>query len=174
MKTIEVSRLRSGDILVCTSESDLGKTIMKATGGEFSHTAVIVEINGILYVFDAQLKGCKPMLLKHWIDKWGYDFRVFRNPNPKASDIDLSNWYLQFSGVDYDVKGFSVGIIKSFLVNSKLRFLVSDKTMNEKYRNNGLFWCSELTMKFYVKDAHEYTPQKVYEWIKKNNWYEII
>ena len=174
MKTISVNRLRAGDILLCVGDSETAKTILKSTGGKFSHTAVVVEINGILYVFDAQLKGCKPMLLDNWIRKWEYEFRVFRNPNPKISDVALSNWYLQFSGVDYDVKGFSVGIVKSFLINSKLSFLVSNKTMHEKYKNNGLFWCSELTMKLYVEDAHQYTPQNVFDWVQKNNWYEII
>ena len=46
--------------------------------------------------------------------------------------------------------------------------------MKEKYRNNGLFWCSELTMKPYVKNPEQFTPQDVYEWLIDNANFEII
>ena len=163
MKTIDLNKLQAGDVLICVGKSELSKTILKATNGTYSHTAQVIDNkNGKTVIFEAQADGCDEIDFHDWLKKWDYDFIVFRNPNENARN--LSNWFLQFKGVKYDKKGFAVGLLKSLF-----RF----KRMSEKYRNNGYFWCSELTMKPYVENPEQYTPQKVYEWLIANNWIEI-
>jgi hypothetical protein len=159
--------LKANDILICRGNSELSKTILKATDGEFSHTAQIIELNGLIYVFDAQKGGCMPRTFENWKREFNYTFEVYRNP--KENQKDLSNWFMQFSGVKYDVKGLSIGLIKSFVKNT-----FNAKTqMKEKFRNNGLFWCSELSMKPYVMNPEQFSPQDVFEWLVFNKWKKI-
>ena len=159
--------LQANDILVCVGQSQLSKTILKATDGQWSHTAQVIELNGILYIFDAQEGGCMPRTLKQWQYDFNYSYVVFRSIDKGR---DLSNWFMQFSGVKYDKKGLAVGLFKSLVKN----IFNTKSTMKEKYRNNGLFWCSELTMKPYVANPEQYAPQDVYEWLIKHPNFELI
>lgn len=168
MKTIDVNRLEVGDILICRGDSMLSKTILKATGGEWSHTAQVIELNGIKYIFDAQEGGCMPRLFEVWQREFQYEFKVFRRYESK----DISDWFMKYSGVKYDKKGLAVGLGKSLIKN----IFKTPQVMKEKFRNNGMFWCSELTMKPYVINPEQYSPQDVYDWCKRNKniWTEII
>jgi hypothetical protein len=167
MKTIDLNLLQPSDILICVGNSVLAKTILKATGGQWSHTAQVIELNGIKYIFDAQEGGCMPRTFDRWKREFDYEFKVFRRTPTK----DLSDWYMQFSGTRYDKKGLAVGLGKSLIKN----VFSTKQQMKDKYRNNGLFWCSELTMKPYVDNPEQFTPQDVYEWVtrNKNLWVEI-
>jgi hypothetical protein len=167
MKTIDISKLKPNDILVCVGDSALANAILKATNGKFSHTAQVVKVNGKLMIFDAQEGGCMVRSFEFWKQEFNYDFRVFRNPKENVNDF--SDWFLQFSGRKYDKKGLAIGLGKSLFKNL---FKINSK-MKEKYRNNGLFWCSELTMKPYVNNPEQYAPQNVYEWLIENKWVEI-
>ena len=167
MKTIDVNKLQANDILICRGDRALSKAILKATGGEWSHTAQVIKLNGKPYIFDAQEGGCMARTFEKWKDDFDYDFVVFRRNDAN----DFSDWFMQFSGVKYDKKGLVVGLGKAFIKNL---FKTKDE-MKEKYRNNGLFWCSELTMKPYVSNPEQYTPQDVYNFVKRNRnvWTEI-
>jgi len=159
--------LQENDILICLGQSKLSKTILSATNGQWSHTAQVVKLNNELYVFDAQEGGCMPRTLKQWQYDFNYTYIVFRSIDKGR---DLSDWFMQFSGVKYDKKGLAVGLFKSLVKN----IFKTKSTMKEKYRNNGLFWCSELTMKPYVKNPEQFTPQDVYEWLIDNANFQII
>jgi hypothetical protein len=167
MKTIDVNLLQPNDILICVGSGALSKTILKATGGNWSHTAQVIKLNNKLYIFDAQEGGCMPRTFEKWKHDFEYEFRVFRR---NVSD-DFSDWFMQFSGTKYDKKGLAVGLGKSFIKN----LFNTDAQMKEKFRNNGLFWCSELTMKPYVDNPEQFTPQDVFDWVtrNKNIWTEI-
>lgn len=168
MKTIDENLLQPSDILICVGSGTLSKAILNSTGGEWSHTAQVIELNGLKYIFDAQEGGCMPRTFEKWKHDFGYEFKVFRRVPAK----DLSDWFMQFSGTKYDKKGLGVGLIKSFIKNT----FNTKSQMKEKFRNNGLFWCSELTMKPYVDNPEQFSPQDVYEWVKRNKniWVEII
>lgn len=171
MRNIAKHKLKANDILICTGEGEVSKAILKATKGTYSHTAQIIELTfegkNEIFVFDAQKGGCIPRTFDEWIRTFNYEFRVFRNPNERNN---LSRWFMQFSGVEYDFKGLTVGLIKSFLKNT----FKTKAQMKKEFRNNGLFWCSELTMKPYVQDPEQYAPQDVFEWLVSNNWKEIF
>lgn len=167
MKTIDEALLQPNDILICVGHSTLSKTILKATGGEWSHTAQVIKLNGKLYIFDAQEGGCMPRTFEKWKQDFDYDFVIYR----RNVSEDFSDWFMQFSGVKYDKKGLAIGLGKSLIKNI---FKTQDK-MKEKFRNNGLFWCSELTMKPYVSNPEQFSPQDVYDWVRRNKniWTEI-
>lgn len=149
--------IETGDIAICRGKSALSKTIMKATDSTWSHTAQFIWLNNILYIFDAQANGVSLRKFEYWDSLYKYEFEIFR---PDKVVKNYADYMLQFSGVPYDVKGLSVGLFKSLLIK-----LFKKKDMANKYRNNGLFWCSELTMKPYVTNPEDYTPQKVYDYV---------
>lgn len=138
---------------------------MGATKSRFSHTAQIIILNGIPYVFDAQNNGVCLRTVGYWKHTYNYDFKTFR-PTELLSNYE--QFMLGFAGVPYDRKGLVVGLFKSLLIK-----LLKRKDMNDKFRNNGLFWCSELTMKPYVANPEDYTPQKVYDYCIENRFQEI-
>lgn len=170
MRNIDKNKLKANDVLLCVGESELSKAILKATNGKFSHTAQIIELNfegkKEIFVFDAQKGGCIARPFDNWIREFGYDFKVFRNPEERNN---LSRWFMQFSGVQYDFKGLATGLFKSLIKNT----FKTKSQMKESFRNNGLFWCSELTMKPYVQNPEQFSPQNVFEYVTFNKWIEI-
>lgn len=159
------AKYTTGDIIICRGHSSLSQMIMKATKSNYSHTAQFIWIDNVLYVFDAQSNGSGLRKFEYWDSIYKYDFEVYR---PKSIMGNYVDFMLQFSGVPYDKKGLAVGLFKSLLIK-----LLKRKDMADKYRNNGLFWCSELTMKPYVTNPEDYTPQKVYDFCIENN-FELI
>ena len=92
METLNNKELRTGDILHCKSKRTLGKLIRWFTRSDFaSHTAVIVECWGQLYVVDAQRDGVNPRPIKAWKKKFNYEVIVARPKtgvkDPKAFSI---------------------------------------------------------------------------------------
>jgi hypothetical protein len=156
---------QTGDILICSGKSTLSKTIMNATKSNFSHTAQIIILNGIPYVFDAQKNGVCLRTIGYWKHTYQYEIITFR---PTRLIENYEQFMLGFAGVPYDKKGLIVGLFKSLLIN-----LFKRKDMNDKFRNNGLFWCSELTMKPYVENPEDYTPQKVFDYCVQQNFEKI-
>ncbi len=84
--------LKTGDILHCKSNRLLGKIIRWVTKSKFaSHSAVVVECWGQIYIVDAQKNGINPKPLKAWLNEYKYDVVVARlklgPKDPKAFSI---------------------------------------------------------------------------------------
>lgn len=168
MNTLDISKIQTGDTGLCEGTSELAKTIQHSTNSKFSHTCQFFWLHGVLYVIDAQKDGVSPQTYKSWQREYGYKVTIYRNPNCLAENRWISN-AMQYSRVKYDKKGLIVGLIKS-----KTLWFWKKKDMDDKYRNNGLFWCSEYTMKLIgVENPEDYSPQGVYEYCLKNNFLKI-
>jgi len=127
---------------------------MKATDSIYSHTTNFIWIDGKLYVIEAQSEGVIMLPFETWQRKYNYEFVVYRNPNCLEEKRFRMN-AMQYLGVKYDKKGLAVGLIASFLKR---------KDMSEKYRNNGMFWCSELTAKLHqILNAEDFSPKLIGE-----------
>lgn len=159
-----IKKYITGDILICRGKRALSKTIMTATDSDWSHTAQIIVLDSKVYLFDAQSNGCCLRTFEYWCNKYDYEFKVVR---PNIIREDYVSYMLQFSGVEYDKKGLAVGLFKSIL--NKVFGLFKSKDMKNKYRNNGKFWCSELTMKPYVTNPEDYSPNDVDLFFNENN-----
>jgi len=153
--------LRTGDILICKSDRLISKIIQNVTNSEWNHTAQIIEINGKIYVIDAQKEGVIPRLLSFWNSEYGYKYEVYRKKT-LIKEIYFIDNAMQYCGINYDKGGLGSGLFRT---------LFSFKTMPDKYRSNGKFWCSEYTMKLLgVQDPEEYSPQKVREYLISNDF----
>lgn len=133
MKTTE---LKTGDILHCKGKSLLSKLIMFFTSSKFSHSALVVETWGQLYVVDAQKNGVNPRPLLDWIKHYNYDVKV---------SVPI---------VEFDVKAFSIKCFSkvgftpydfvSFLVYQPY-YLITGKWVGKTNENaNGSMYCSEF------------------------------
>ena len=77
--------LKHGDILMCKRDSFLSGVIRNATKSEWSHTAIIIEIWGRLYIVDMQSRGIELNTFDDWVKKWNYDYIIWRYKNANAS-----------------------------------------------------------------------------------------
>lgn len=166
MKTIVFSELKTGDILICQGKSTTSKVIQKGINSKNTHSAVIVRIAGVICVFDAQIEGCYPMEINNWLNKFNYDFHVYR----RISGVD-EDWYLRncthYFGIKYDLKHLGFGLILS-----KLGF----KDMADKYRRNGRFICSELTARLeMISNPEDFSPETLDQFfIRNTDKYDLI
>lgn len=163
MKTIDISLIKTGDVGLCIGKSLISKTIQKATDSIYSHTTQFVWVDGTLFVIEAQAEGVVMCTFDQWQRKYNYEFVVYRNPNC----IPAERWRrnaMQYLGVKYDKKGLAIGLFASVLKRTN---------MADKYRNNGAFWCSELTAKLQqIECPEDYSPKLIAEYCVKN--YEFI
>ena len=163
----DITRAKTGDILICQGNSKTSETIQMMTDSVNSHSAVILIIGGVTCVFDAQIEGCYPMEINNWLNKFGYNFHVYRRKGIVNYSQYLSNCCHYF-GVKYDLKHLGIG-----LVLSKLGF----KNMAEKYRSNGRFICSELTARLeHIENPEDFSPEKLdfYFGSTKSNEYDYL
>lgn len=159
MKTIDKSLIKTGDIGLCIGTSGLSQTIQKATSSIYSHTTNFIWCDGVLYVLEAQADGVVMYTFEVWQRKYNYEFVVYRNTNCLPEERFRRN-AMQYLGVKYDKKGLAVGLLASFLKR---------KDMAEKYRNNGMFWCSELTAKLHqILNSEDFSPKLIGEFSVKN------
>lgn len=159
---------RTGDIGFAIGHSELSNTILKATKSKFSHTFQFIYLNHVLCVFDAQIEGCYPMEFENWKAKFGYDFVVLTRPENVAIG-DFSNNCINYFGLKYDVKGLATGLFKSFT----LKFW-KKKDMNDKFRNNGKFWCFELTARLlHFPNPEDWTGEQIYDELISKKWLKL-
>lgn len=172
---MKLEQYQTGDLFICSGTSEISNTIKLATGSAFSHTAQCLWINEELYIIEAQKEGIVMYPFRTWVYKFNYTFLVYRNPNVKP-ETDWSKNAMQYLGIGYDKKGLVHGLAKNIL--KQLVEKVSKKIVAEdmplKYRDNGLFWCSEYTMKLVgVKNPEDYSPKLVYEYCVKNKFIKL-
>lgn len=168
---MKITNIKTGAVGVCWANREISEVIKFSTNSKFSHTCQFFWWNGILYVIDAQDRGFIPVTFENWKNKWKYEMIVFNPPYP----IDEKQWCINamnYSGVQYDKKGLAVGLFRSLINRGKEIFgLETNKDMKDKYRNNGLFWCSEATMRLIgAANPEDYSPQDVYDYLINNNW----
>jgi len=162
---MENIKFKTGDVLICKGKGALSKIIKGITKSEWSHTAQILIINNKVYVIDAQKEGILLRKFDFWCEEFDYQFEVYRETKEGINESYFIDNALQYSGVNYDFKGLSFGL---------LRTLLCYKEMPNKFRNNGSFWCSEYTMKLQgVQDPEEYSPERVRQYLIQNN-FELI
>jgi len=155
--------MNTGDILVCKRQSWLSKLIKKATRSDWSHTATVVEIWDQVYVIEMQSKGVELISFDEWIEKWGYEFLLFRNP-------------ANFDQKEFAKKALSVVGKKTKYDYFTFMFRIPYKLVTKKYKYRGeeietkRMICSQLTAWLHdLEGWHKSTPATQYEFLN-NNW----
>ena len=147
--------LKTGDILHCRGRKWLAKAIMKFTRGRWSHTAVVVECWGQIYIVDAQLNGVNARPYEEWVKEFNYEYKVSR---PK----------FQIEPKDFSIRAFTkVGSTKYDVISliwHQPLYIITGK-WNGKTRDNatGRMYCSEYVGWLYnMPKWWELSPQDLY------------
>lgn len=156
--------LQSGDILSCIGKSYISKGIHAFTGGK-THTAVVIECWGKLYVVDAQRNGVNPKPLDEWKAKYNYDITVHRPIYP-------------FDIKEKSIKAFSkVGLTaydyKSLLIFQPIYITTGYWFGKRNEDANSRMYCSEFIG--WLEDVADYwrmSPQDLFKYfISKDDKY---
>jgi hypothetical protein len=164
----EPNNLQDGDILICRGKSELSEAIMLATKSNWSHTAQVQYVNGILCIVDAQKEGFFPRRFDMWDMEFKYTFEVYRAP--KLDKYKYHEIITEMYGANYSFKMLIVGFIPKLLFG---------KDVKKKYGEDNKYVCGEATMRIIkmlgdnVLKPENYTPNDVREWCIKNN-FELI
>lgn len=172
---MNISNIKTGDYGICKADRAVSKTIKFSTGSEFSHTTQFYWMYGVLYVIEAQDDGIVVLTFDAWRRKYNYEVEIFRDPFHPVNESMWITHAKHYLGVAYDRKGLAVGLFRSIVARVKKFLSLKPNTdMNDKYRNNGKFWCSEYTAKLIgVRNPEDYSPQNIYDYFKRNNWIKI-
>lgn len=155
-------QLQTGDILHCSRNTLLSKIIKWFTKSNYSHTAVVIECWGELFVVDAQSDGVNPRKLDLWLKKYKYDVVVAQ----KASRIMCKKSYALKAFSKVGVTGYSYASL-IFIHPWKIITGKPIKTDPEQ----GKMICSEYVAFLEgKKHPYKYTPQDMYEYTKKNKF----
>lgn len=72
------AHLSTGDVLHCQGERLISKLIRLFTKSRFSHTAICLRIEGVLFVADSQRDGTHLRPFDDWMKKYSYKFEVMK------------------------------------------------------------------------------------------------
>ena len=159
-----INDLKPGDILHCRGNRLLSKLIMKFTKSRFSHTAIVIECWGQLYVIDAQRNGVNPRPLKEWLKEYGYYFEISR-PALDLMETDIKEISIKaFSKVGYTKYDFAS------LFYYQPRYILTGKWKGKPSETaDGRMYCSEYVGWVYnIQNWWKLNPQEIYTYCASN------
>lgn len=162
---MDTTKLKTGDILHCTSNRLISRMIRKFTKSKFSHSALYVEIDGTAYVIDAQKDGVNMRLFSRWQAIYNYDYLVHRTSDLVFNPEIIVNRALSKCGTTaYDFEG---------LLWKQPIELATGKWRKEKCEECKMY-CSEFVGWVWKADlSYRMSPQDLFEWCIKNNFTEV-
>lgn len=160
--------LRAGDILHCTGTRIISKAIRLFTKSKYSHTAVVVETWGALYVVDAQRNGVNPRPLKEWLEEYSYKIEVSR---PSEFFFPIKELSIKaFSKV-----GFTEYDLASLFFYQPV-YLFTGKWKGRDHADaEGRMYCSEfVAWLFEMPNYWIMTPKDVYQYCVDNGKFKFV
>lgn len=159
-------KLKTGDILHCHGKGWLSNVISWFTKSYITHSAVVVEVWGQVYVIDAQSNGVNPKPLEAWLKKYKYDIIVAR---PKVGPKDPRTFSIKafmkvgLTGYDY----------KSLII--KQPWSIINKRWQINKDDHSKMICSEYVAWLYqIEKPYRITPAKLYDLTQKGNFFHFF
>lgn len=164
---INIEKLNTGDILHCSGKRLISKIIKKATNSEFSHTALFIRIWDRPYIIDAQKDGVNLRPFNEWIDKYNYDFRVYRSPNLVQETSFAVRAMAKCGNTAYDLEG---------LLLKQPFELITGKWNNRGEKKEGdKMYCSEYVAWCYGwKESYKMSPKDLFNKCIAEGFTEIL
>lgn len=162
-----MDNLKVGDILICRGTRIISKMIMKATRSQWSHSALYVEIWGQPSIIEAQKNGVNAKPFKVWVDKWDYEYTIFRHRS-EFNEKELSLRAFEKSGeTGYD--------FISFIIRHPWRLLGGKFKYRGEDKESKRMICSEYTSWVWnLPNWYSMTPQDQYEYLSNSpDWIEV-
>lgn len=160
MSTKVINELKTGDILHCRGNRLLSKLIMKFTKSRFSHTAIVIECWGQLYIVDAQKNGVNPRPIKEWLKEFGYYFEVSRPSVIENKEVSIKA-FSKVGSTKYD-------FISLFWYQPK--YILTGKWKGKPSETaDSRMYCSEYVAWIYeIPNWWKLSPQEVFIYCKTN------
>lgn len=161
--------LEPGDILSCTSNGWLGKMIQLITKSRISHSALVIDIWGELYIIDSQKDGTNPRKLDDWMKRYSYKFQVHRPIDGKFNIKNIQKRALSKSGkTPYD--------FKSLLWFQPIYVLTGKWVGHTHEFAEENMYCSEYVSWVYnIGRFWEKSPADLFEYLNNNkNQFELV
>ena len=161
MKLSNESQIAHGDVLHCVRDSFVSKAIRYVTKSKkSSHTAIVIEIFGILHIVDSQFDGTRIRTFKEWNSRYQYDVIITRPHENIIDFIDLYSKIAPFLNSNY---GY-IDILRHLILNWFGIWLGTEREQKNLI-------CSEFVlMVFGYKDAYKSNPEDAYIWCLENGF----
>lgn len=147
-------------ILHCYRKTILSRLIRLFTKSIYSHTAVLFEWYGVLYVIDAQKDGVKIRTFEDWTRKYGYGYDAHELTSDKYDITDIVSRLRSKDGkTKYDVVS---------LVFRQPLELITDAWLeaNDPYDK---MYCSELVAwAMRIREAYKMSPKDLFDTIESS------
>jgi len=72
------AHINTGDVLHCQGSRFISKLIRLVTKSRFSHTAIAVRLEGVLYIADSQRDGTHLRPFNDWEEKYKYQYEIHK------------------------------------------------------------------------------------------------
>ena len=152
-----MKQIKDGDILHCKSNSVLSKLIRYFTKGRYSHTALVISLEGILFIVDSQHDGTRIRTFEAWKNTYNYKYKISRPLDPKQKLLQEVKEYINTS--------YGYGDMLRHLFLSYTGIWLGSK------RESKHLICSEFVMRIYgMKDAYRANPTDAYIWCLENDF----
>lgn len=162
--------LKDGDVLHCRGNRFLSKIIKWFMKSRITHTALVVELNGLLFVVDSQRDGTQLRLFDEWQRKYKYTFFISRNTCYTGKEGAYYHVDRVFSSIGFKPYDFA-----SLLIHQP-RYIITGKwPTRTKEREDNRFYCSEFVS--YVLGIPEYykqSPEDLLQILKSNDCYQLF
>jgi len=141
----------------------LSKAIRLITRGTFSHTALVMVLDGELMIVDSQYDGTRIRCIDEWNLTYGYEVVITRPSKEvqlKLHEISLIKKVKPYLNTKY---GY-VDLLRHILLN------YTGIWIGSKREDKNLV-CSEFVLNIYgAKNAYRSNPQDAYVWCLENDF----
>lgn len=149
-------KLQVGDILHCRGKRLLSRMIMRVSRSQWSHTAIVVESWGQLFIIDAQQNGVNARPYKEWVKQYGYDVEIARPINPVHVEEFCKKAFGKIGHTRYDIASL-FWHQPLYILTGKWRGRTQDNALKKMYCSEFVGWMYELPNWWTL------SPKQVYE-----------
>jgi len=156
------TELKTGDILHCYGHGVISKLIRWFTKSWASHTAVVVEVWGQIYIVDAQKNGTNPKPIEAWLREYEYDVIVSRpTTGPKDTHAFSIRAFTKVGLTGYDFGSLFWKHPWSIITGKDLKRDPNDERMV----------CSEyVAWLYHIENPFRMTPKMMKEYCEREDF----
>ena len=149
-------KIEDCDVIFCQGQSWISKAIQWFTKSDFSHTAFVVELEGLFFIADAQKDGVNLRPLEEWRKKYKYKETVLFDPtlNQKTAMMKKYRALKKVGVTPYD--------FVSLIFKQPLKIIFGKWKKGKKDENERMY-CSEYNSYIEgVQNFNELSPAELF------------
>lgn len=160
---METNIFRTGDVLHCSGHKWISRAIKWATKSKINHTAMFIWLWDELYIIDAQNNGVNVKTYQSWVDEYGYDYVVMRNPRPTGEAAIATKAMSKVGLTAYDFEGL--------LIKQPIELITGKWHKKPANRETDKMYCSEFVSWVYgIEESYRFSPKDFLEYCQAQMW----